>query len=209
MIGAMAMPANFQYKDVFLKGYPEHLRFDPFRLKHPSMENSRRAKIFSPFDALKGFNEAVAAKEVLYEFKRELSDGEKEELDRRLGILHRLTFNGRLARENKVVASVTYYVPCGDKNHDAYGYRGQYVTVKGIVWKLGLKTITVGETTINFRDIVDIQTEYTVTGRNIFDEYADYMDDGFSDTGFSDAGSDVEADADVDAGYDCWEVDAI
>ena len=58
MIGAMAMPANFQYRDVFIKGYPQHERFDSFRLKHPAMDYGRRAKIFSPFDALKGFNEA-------------------------------------------------------------------------------------------------------------------------------------------------------
>lgn len=207
MIGAMAMPANFPYRDVFLKGYPEHQRFDSFRLKHPSMDNSRRAKIFSPFDALKGFNEAVAAKEVMYEFKRELSDGEKEELDRRLGVLHQLTFNGRLARENKVVASITYYIPCGDKNHEAYGYRGQYVTVTGVVWKIGLKTITVGETTINFRDIVDIQSKHTISGRNIFEEFDECMGDEYVDAGFSDAGYIADVDG-VDTGYDCWEVDA-
>lgn len=71
----------------FSKDTQKHEKFDSFRLKHPSMDYGKRVKIFSPFDALRGFNEAVSAKEVLYEYKRELSDGEKEELNRRLAIL--------------------------------------------------------------------------------------------------------------------------
>ncbi len=62
-IGVIAMPANFRYREVFLKGRPRHDRYDPFRIRHPSMDRGHRAKIFSPFDALKGFNEAVAAKD--------------------------------------------------------------------------------------------------------------------------------------------------
>ena len=58
-IGVMAMPADFRYRDVFLKGKPQHDRYDLFRIKHPRMATGRRAKIFSPFDALKGFSEAV------------------------------------------------------------------------------------------------------------------------------------------------------
>lgn len=57
-VGVMAMPADFRYREVFLKGKPKHDRFDLFRARHPSMDVGRRAKIFSPFDALKGFNEA-------------------------------------------------------------------------------------------------------------------------------------------------------
>ena len=34
MIGDMAMPADFKYKDVFLKGQPPHETFDPFRLRY-------------------------------------------------------------------------------------------------------------------------------------------------------------------------------
>ena len=50
-----------------------------------------------PFDALKGFNEAVSAKDVLYEDRIELLQEDTEELSRRLNILHNLTFNGRMA----------------------------------------------------------------------------------------------------------------
>ncbi len=168
MIGYMAMPADFKYKDVFLKGQPVHQWNDSFRLKHPSMDSGRRAKIFAPFDALAGFDDAVAAKEVLYEFKRELSEEEKEELDRRLGILYRLTWNGRIARENAVKVEITYYIPCADKNNVSYGYRGQYVTVSGICKKITRKTIQIDDLAIPLADIVKIE------GEKIFDIWEDY-----------------------------------
>ena len=54
---------NFRYRTVYEKGKPVHGKLDLFSIKHPPMELSRRAKIFSPFDALKGFDEAIARKE--------------------------------------------------------------------------------------------------------------------------------------------------
>ena len=81
-IGVMAMPADFRYREVFLKGKPRHDKYDPFRIRHPRMNRGHRAKIFAPFDALKGFNEAVSAKEVLYESRIELSPEDAAELDR-------------------------------------------------------------------------------------------------------------------------------
>ena len=59
-IGRMDMPEDFRYKDVFLKGRPQHSRYDAFRLRHPCMDIGHRAKIFSPFDALKGFSDAIS-----------------------------------------------------------------------------------------------------------------------------------------------------
>ena len=58
-IGTMAMPEGFRYRDVFLKGKPRHDRLDSFLIRHPRMSVGQRAKIFAPFDALKGFNEAL------------------------------------------------------------------------------------------------------------------------------------------------------
>ena len=52
---------GFKYIKVFEKGRPMHQQYDNFSMKHPMMELSRRAKIFSPFDALKGFKEAIEA----------------------------------------------------------------------------------------------------------------------------------------------------
>ena len=60
---ALDIPSSFRYRDVFLKGKPKHDRTDSFSIKHPSMELGRRAKIFSPFDALKGFSDELIKSE--------------------------------------------------------------------------------------------------------------------------------------------------
>ena len=169
MIGYMTMPADFEYKDVFLKGQPVHDPFDPFRLRHPSMATGHRARIFSPFDALAGFDDAVASKEVPYEFRHELSDEETAELDRRLGILHRLTRNGKLARQNAVPVEIAFFVPCTDENSFSYGFRGQHRTVSGICRKVGPHSILVDDAAVPLRDIVRLESPLEIGGRNIFD----------------------------------------
>ena len=129
-----AMPENFRYREVYLKGKPQHDRYDLFSIRHPRMDVQRRAKIFAPFAALRGFDETVDSKRVLYTEQRELGSEETEELDRRLQILHNLTYNLRMAKQNLVAVSVTYYVPCTDTNHEDYGEKGRYVTVTGTCW---------------------------------------------------------------------------
>lgn len=57
------MLSNFKYQKVYEKGKPVHKKFDSFSIKHPPMDLSRRAKIFSPFDALRGFNEEIVKTE--------------------------------------------------------------------------------------------------------------------------------------------------
>ncbi len=54
------MPSDFRYKKVYEKGKPVHKMPDAFTIKHPPMDLSKRAKIFSPFDALKGFDDELA-----------------------------------------------------------------------------------------------------------------------------------------------------
>lgn len=160
-IGVMAMPADFRYREVFLKGKPQHDRCDPFRIRHPRMNTGHRAKIFAPFDTLKGFNEAVSAKEVLYEHRIELSPEDAAELDRRLTILHNLTYNSRMARANRVQVSVTYYQPCMDPNHDDYRLRGQYQTISGICWNVDAevnRTITIDRMKLSLDDVLRIDT---------------------------------------------------
>ena len=62
-VGYMPMPAAFKYHDVYLHGRPRHQRYDRFWRKHPPMDHRQRAKIFAPFDALNGFDEAIAETE--------------------------------------------------------------------------------------------------------------------------------------------------
>jgi len=62
-----AVPEDFPYAEVLRKGVPVHEKTDPFRIRHPRMDVGHRAKIFAPFDALKGFNEALAVSRRLQE----------------------------------------------------------------------------------------------------------------------------------------------
>ena len=155
-IGYMPMPAGFPFKDLFLQGRPQHRKYDAFWRKHPPMDPGHRAKIFAPFDALAGFDEAILSKEVLYEPKRLLSESEKKMLSDSLNRLHRLTVNGKAARRNRPVAGVTYFVPCSDKNSFAYGSEGTYVTITGIVRKVDPETIIVDGQPIDLSAISEI-----------------------------------------------------
>lgn len=164
-VGKMSMPVNFRYADVFLRGRPRHGRpgrlssYDAFYRKHPPMDTVRRAKLFSSFDALKGFSDCIASKEVLYVDRRELTEEEKEELDRRLAIIRRLTYCSRLARENRVNVDVTRFVPCVDPESEACGTgRGRYETVSGIVQRVDehRRAILVGEECIALDTVTEI-----------------------------------------------------
>lgn len=158
MIGYMPMPADFPYRELFLAGRPQHKKFDDFWLRHPNMDYGRRAKIFSPFDALKGFSEAVSAKEVQYEWKQDLSQQRKNRIEETLQRIHRLTINGRVARENKIAATVEYYVPCADLNHADYGLKGRYEIYSGIVLKVDYikRVLIIGDRAIALDDIYSI-----------------------------------------------------
>ena len=54
------VPSSFRYRKVLEKGKPVHDKNDSFSIKHPAMDLSRRAKIFNPFDALKGFGDELS-----------------------------------------------------------------------------------------------------------------------------------------------------
>ncbi len=161
-VGLMRMPDDFKYRDVFLRGKPQHKKYDSFSLRHPKMDTGKRAKIFSPFDALRGFSAALIAKDVRYENRLLLEEADRDELDRRLRILRELTRGARRARENRVAVSVTYYEPCADEDSDSYEIRGQYRTVSGVcrgVDSENTRQIEIGREKISFEDILSIESD--------------------------------------------------
>lgn len=162
MLGYMPVPADFRYADVLRRGKPVHSVNDTFAVRHPAMALGKRAKIFSPFDALKGFTEAVESKDELYVERCELSDDEYAALDRKISCLLEIIRNGRTARENMVSAVVTHFVPCVDESNEAYGCRGKYIRTKGVVSCIDAavrKTMTVGGKPICFEDILCIEIQ--------------------------------------------------
>ena len=156
MIGEMKMPPAFPYLDVFLKGKPKHQKYDDFWRKHPPMPVSRRAKIFAPFNALAGFDEAIASKLVDYEPRRELAEDEKESLDLRLNLLQDRIQAAKHAGTTLPAVTVTYFCPCTDVNSKWYGRGGQYKDITGICRRIGMGYITVDDTDISFDDILSV-----------------------------------------------------
>ena len=118
-IGAMAMPEDFRYREVFLRGKPQHARYDAFGARHPKMETGRRAKIFAPFDALRGFSDALGRQDVPYVERIVLEEDGQRRLDRQLKVLAERTRTGKEVRENPVYVKVTHYVPCVDIDNEA------------------------------------------------------------------------------------------
>ena len=115
-----SMPVGFRYTKVYGRGKPEHTGSDPFRLKHPPMDLGRRAKIFAPFDALKGFREAVAAEEIGYSARPVLSEEALEALNYRLSALFEL-LSVNEPHSGPVPVTVSYFAPCGEEGTGGAG----------------------------------------------------------------------------------------
>jgi len=101
-------------------------------------EKADRAKLFTPFDALKGFREALLEKERIVVDKIDLSDEMKEDLDKKL----------HLIKPNDILTII-------------YFNEGEYIKVTGMVSKFSetSRLLTIVNTKINFDDIYDIQGE--------------------------------------------------
>lgn len=99
-----------------------------------------RAKIFAPFDALKGFHEVLAAQEMIIVPKVELTEDKMEELDYKL---HHM--------EGRPVVTVIYY-SFSDNN---------YLKITGKVARISLSSriLQIVNTKISFDDIRDIESD--------------------------------------------------
>ena len=102
----------------------------------PHMDVSIRAKQFLPFDALNGFREALAEKEQCPVFKKDLSDDQKEWLDRIL----------RQIRKTDMI-EVEYF------------HSGEYLHISGTVSQIDKqkKVLKIGATEIPFENISGLE----------------------------------------------------
>lgn len=100
------------------------------------MEN--RAKQFVPFAALKGYEEALRAKEKIVVEKIELSEEKKEELDRKL---HQI-------QKNDIITVV-------------YFQKDEYIKLEGMVSRLDTdaRILKIVNTRIPFEDIYELSGE--------------------------------------------------
>ena len=95
-----------------------------------------RAKLFIPFDALKGFHEALKEKERILVSKKDLSQEEIEEISKTL----------QLIKKRDVVNAIYF-----DKN--------EYVEIIGMVSNIDFvyKTLKIIKTEIKFDDLLSIK----------------------------------------------------
>lgn len=100
------------YSDII--NHPHHIS-----TKRPQMSRLNRAAQFSPFAALTGYDDLIVEASRLTDSQTEISESQKEELDRKLNLLFR--------QEEKLEASFTYFVP------DEKKLGGKYVTDVGII----------------------------------------------------------------------------
>lgn len=77
----MSLNISNRYDDIINLPRPES--------KHPRMSNADRAKIFSPFAALKGHTETIRQKEILRVNKIDLSDEMAASLNEKLALLEK------------------------------------------------------------------------------------------------------------------------
>lgn len=104
--------------------------------KREKMKMSDRAKIFLPFNGLRGYYDLILKANEIKEDKRELSE---EELDELNNILNKL--------EKRMVVKIKYY------NVD------KYTEIEGMISKIDYinQYITIVKTKINFEDLYLIQ----------------------------------------------------
>lgn len=131
-----------EYKDII--NLPHHVSS-----KRPQMSMLNRAAQFSPFAALTGYDDAIHETGRLTDEKVDLSEGEKEVLDRKQQVLME-----KLAAHPAL--TITYFVP------DAKKSGGAYITKSGNLKKIDeferWMLLTDG-TKIPLDDVADIESK--------------------------------------------------
>ena len=111
------------------------------------MPRQNRAKIFAPYQALKGFGEAIHTKDAVFVPRMELAEYAQECLDRKLRQLHRWD-----------TITVTWFrAKQGEADRDL----GQYVTVTGMVERIDpvFHVLLLGRQRIPMEEITELRGE--------------------------------------------------
>lgn len=112
-----------KYDDIIHIDYP----YEKDETKHPRMAIEERAKIFSPFAALKGHEEAITAKTKIVVPKIELSEEAKEYINLQLDKIKQL-----LSKGIHPIVTVVYF----QMNFLIGEEEGEYIQFTGVVSKL-------------------------------------------------------------------------
>lgn len=112
-----------------------------------------RAKIFMPFAALKGYDEAVDDKKKLYTKRIELTEERKEELDRQIYLLKNSIIKGE-----KLEVVIKYFEIDESVSMEKKEEVGKYIDIIGKLAKIDefKKRIKIKEQYINIENILEI-----------------------------------------------------
>lgn len=156
-IGSIPVPPGFKHMRLLAAGRPQHCG-DYFSVRHPKMNCAKRAKIFAPFAALRGFDFELWKKDLQYEARRERTEEQVRELNDTLRDLHARTPNRHAVLRDPVSVTAEYYVPCGDRQRDGWQDLGRYETACGIVQYADpvTQTLRIGDTVLCFEDLYRI-----------------------------------------------------
>lgn len=126
--------------------------------RHPQMSLYNRAAQFAPFVALSGHDDAIEETARLTEARRELTQGERDVLNRKL--------NWLLQRDDSPVIGITYFQ--SDKRKSG----GRYCTVAGTIKKVDHaegRIVMADRTAIPFDAVLDMQGEVFDNAGESFD----------------------------------------
>ena len=128
-----------KYDDMFHLSRP--------RSRYPKMRRGDRAKIFAPYDALKGFSDSVKEKDQVYFPRMLISDFIQEGINRRLKALNR----------GDVVTVIWFESARRNDNEDL----GEYRTAAGTVLRVDEieQTLMLDGETIPFEDIAALTND--------------------------------------------------
>ncbi|MDD5937209.1 MAG: hypothetical protein PUC65_16860 [Clostridiales bacterium] len=138
-----------RYDDIIGMEYP--LKSRDLR-KHPKMAVEDRAKIFAPFAALKGHEEAIVARQKIVVQKIELSEESKEILDLQLAKIHQ-----KLEAGEHPIIRVVYF----QKDKMSADGSGEYIQFTGMVAKFNVtsRLIQIVEKKLSLDDIYKIESD--------------------------------------------------
>ncbi len=141
--------SSHQYEDLLHMEYPPK---SSDKVKHPRMRIEDRAKIFIPFAALKGYEEAIAAKEKIVVARMELSEEAKEHLDIQLGRIEQKLMHG----EHPVITLVYF-----QKDKASHMEGGEYIRFTGMVAKFDrtARILQIVDRRLRLEDIYHIEDE--------------------------------------------------
>ncbi len=118
--------------------------------KRKAMSIADRAKIFSPFAALTGFEDAIEEKNIVKQIKTELSEEQKNELDIKFGKISHMLENG-----NHPMVTVLYFIKDKETKEDIC------LKKTGMVAKIEIESgyIQIVDEKIKFEDLYNISGE--------------------------------------------------